>query len=131
MYPVPRALFVTIGLIACCGSMLIMAGCGGRTGNPSATPISVSLPVSRIVVMPSGAPVTAQIQIVSTSETALVMVSGLPGGIQEKYAASDTNPSGILTFTAAATTHTGTYMPTITVDSAGQTASTTFTLIVK
>jgi hypothetical protein len=55
----------------------------------------------------------------------------LPTGIQATYAATDTNPSGLLTFMA--TTHAaavGTYMPIVTVDSAGQTASLTFTLTV-
>ena len=66
----------------------------------------------------------------STSETALVSFAGLPGGVQTTYAASDTNPSGLLTFTATTHAAVGTYMPIVTVDSAGQTASVTFTLTV-
>jgi hypothetical protein len=93
-------------------------------------PIMVSLPVSTVVVPQDGTQVIVPINITSTSETALVSVSGLPTGLQEKYAASDTNPSGSLVFTASATTPAGTYMPTVTVQSAGQTASANFTLIV-
>jgi len=93
-------------------------------------PIMVSLPVSTVVVPQDGMQVVVPINITSTSETALVSVSGLPNGVQEKYAASDTNPSGSLAFTASAATPAGTYTPTVTVQSAGQTASTNFTLVV-
>ncbi len=81
--------------------------------------------------MPAGSPVIVPIQIDSTSETATVFFSGLPGGVQEMYAATDTNPSGSLTFTATSSAMTGTYMPIVTVSSAGQTATTQITLIVK
>jgi len=93
-------------------------------------PIMVSLPVSTVVVPQDGTQVVVPINITSTSETALVSVSGLPIGLQEKYAASDTNPSGSLAFTASAATPAGIYTPTVTVQSAGQTASTNFTLVV-
>jgi len=93
-------------------------------------PITVSLPVSIVVVPQDGTPVVVPINITSTSETALVSVSGLPTGLQEKYAASDTNPSGSLAFIASAVTPAGTYTPKVTVQSAGQTASTDFTLVV-
>lgn len=93
-------------------------------------PIKVSLPISTVVVPQDGTQVIVPIDITSTSETALVAVSGLPSDLQEQYAASDTNPSGSLAFTASAATPTGTYTPTVTVNSAGQTASTHFTLIV-
>jgi hypothetical protein len=93
-------------------------------------PIMVSLPVSTVVVPQDGTQVIVPINITSTSETALVAVSGLPTGLQEKYAASDTSPSGSLSFTASAATPAGTYMPKVTVQSAGQTASANFTLVV-
>ncbi len=93
-------------------------------------PIMVSLPVSTVVVPQDGTQVIVPINITSTSETALVSVSGLPTGLQEKYEASDTSPSGSLSFTASAATPAGTYMPTVTVQSAGQTASANFTLVV-
>jgi len=94
-------------------------------------PITVSLTTPTVVVTQGGPPVSVQVIIKSTSETALVAIIGLPAGLQEKYAASDTNPSGILTFTASKTAPPGTYTPTVDVNSAGQMASVTFTLIVK
>ena len=94
-------------------------------------PITVSLTTPTVVVTQGGPPVIVQIIINSTSETALVALTGLPAGLQEKYGASNTNPSGTLTFTAAKTAPAGTYMPTVNVNSAGQMASTTFTLVVK
>jgi hypothetical protein len=110
--------------------MLVLAGCGGGGGNLVQQPIRVSLPVSTITVAIGARPLSVPIQIVSTSETAVVTVGGLPAGIQVSYAASDTNPSGSLTFSAATTAMTGTTMPFVTVNSAGQTTSTSFTLIV-
>ncbi len=97
----------------------------------TAVPITVNLPISTVIVMPAGASVIVPIQIGSTSETALVSLNGLPAGVSEKYASSDTNPSGTLTFTANSTAMAGTTMPTVTVMSAGQTAMTKFTLVVQ
>jgi len=94
-------------------------------------PISVSLNPSTVVLAPGGTPVYAKITINSTSETALVNLIGLPGGVVESYAATDTNPSGLLTFTASKSAVDGTYMPIVMVNSAGQTASLTFTLLVR
>ena len=93
-------------------------------------PITVSLPISTVVMPQDGTQVIVPIDITSTSETALVAVSCLLSGLQEKYAASDTNPSGSLVFTASTATPAGTYTPTVTVNSARQTASTNFTLVV-
>jgi len=110
---------------------LFIAGCGGGSGMGSVPlPISVSLAVSTVTLSQDGAPVTVPIHIVSTSETGTVAITGLPTGVKETYAASDTNPSGTLMFVASAATPAGTYKPTITVNSAGQTATTTFTLII-
>jgi hypothetical protein len=118
--------------IALCAAALLPAACGGGGGRDVARqPITVDLPISTVVVSRGGTPVTVPIQIRSTSETALVKVTGLPSGVGETYAATDTNPSGILTFTAADFASKGTFMPTVTVVSAGQTASAVFTLIVK
>jgi hypothetical protein len=117
----------TLFALALLGTMV--SGCGG-SGSPTMAPISVSLSSSTIVVPQDGTPVHVQINIMSTSETALVSFVGLPGGIQVSYAASDTNPSGLLTFMVAAKVSAGTYMPIITVNSAGQTAMIGFTLIV-
>lgn len=106
-------------------------GCGGGSKSPNpGVPITVSLAVSPIIVSQDGAPTIVMITITSTSETALVSVGGMPGGVQEKYAASDTNPSGTLTFVADSSAPAGSYTPTITVNSAGQTKSLQFTLVV-
>jgi hypothetical protein len=113
--------------------LLALAGCGG-SGNGGMNlplPISVSLSSTTVTVMPKGMAVRVLINIVSTSETAQVSVAGLPGGVGYSYAASDTNPSGLLTFTANSSATPGTNMPAVTVMSAGQTASTKFTLVVQ
>jgi hypothetical protein len=116
---------VVLALVACA-----FGGCGGGGGSQFMVPISVALGSSTIVVSQDGKPTHVQITIMSSSETALVSFRGIPGGVQTLYTASDTNPSGALTFTAATTASAGTYMPAITVNSAGQTATVTFTLIV-
>jgi len=82
------------------------------------------------VVSQSGTSAYAQIIIQSTSETALVGFAGMPANVQTSYQSSDTNPSGLLSFRATGKVTAGTYMPIITVNSAGQTAMLTFTLIV-
>jgi hypothetical protein len=105
------------------------SGCGGGgVGSVPMVPITVSLSPSTVVVVPGGASVRAQITINSTSETALVSLSGLPGGVSGMYASTDTNPSGTLTFIATKSAVAGTYMPMVIVNSAGQTASRRFTL---
>ena len=93
--------------------------------------ISVSLPISTVTITRNGNSAIIPIQINSTSETAIVMVGGLPGGVSEKYSSTDTNPSGTLAFMANGSAMTGTFMPIVSVQSAGSTASTGFTLIVK
>jgi len=93
-------------------------------------PVTVSLGTSTVVVPQDGTQVVVPILINSTSETALVSVTGLPAGVAEKYAASDTSPSGSLFFTASQTSPQGSYPSTVTVQSAGQTASTNFTLVI-
>jgi hypothetical protein len=114
----------------CIAAIVALAGCGGATGSPMMVPITVSLSSPTVVVPRNGAPTRIQILITSTSETALVSVTGLPGGVQVTYKASDTNPSGQLTFIANASASAGTSMPIINVNSAGQTATLKFTLIV-
>jgi hypothetical protein len=119
---------LAIGLPALLG-IGALSGCGGKAGYPNlATPVTVSLAVSQVVVSQNGAPTGVVVSIMSTSETALVTVGGLPAGVRMTYAASDTNPSGLLTFTASVASPVGTYMPILTVNSAGQTATLTFSL---
>ena len=110
----------------------LFAGCGGGGSSfvPHPQPISVSLSATTVVVPQDGTPAHVQILIRSTSETALIGFVGLPGGVDAKYAASDTNPSGLLTFMATKKVAAGTYMPIIAVSSAGQSAMITFTLVV-
>ena len=117
-----------VAITACLGTAVVVAGCGGSAGRTQVAPISVSLINSTVTVKNDGKPVSVGISIQSTSETALVMLNGLPGGVGFTYAASDTNPSGTLTFTANATAKAGTAMPVIAVNSAGQTAMVRFTL---
>ena len=49
-------------------------------------PITVSLPISAVVVPQDGTQFIVPIDITSTSETALVAVCCLPSRLQEKYA---------------------------------------------
>ena len=126
-----RALLFSIGAVAIMASSISsMAGCGGHAAFTPPPHISVSLSMPLVVVPQTGMEVIVPISIMSPSETALVAVTGLPGGILQGYSASDTNPSGVLTFTGGPVTPIGTYMPTITVNSAGATASTQFKLVV-
>jgi hypothetical protein len=112
------------------GLVLSLAGCGGAAGYTSnMPPISVMVPAT-VTVPQNGMPVIVQINIDSPSETALVSFVGLPGGVQEKYSASDTSPSGDLTFTGSDVVSPGSYKVIVMVSSAGQTASTSFILVV-
>ena len=107
----PRLCAVMLGIVAGAAS-----GCGGGGGGSvPMVPITVSLNPATVVVAPGGTPVHTQILISSTSETALVNFTGLPGGISQMYASSDTNPSGLLTFTATKSAMAGTYMATVIV----------------
>jgi hypothetical protein len=83
-----------------------------------------------VSVSPNGTPVIVQIYIDSPSETALVTFVNLPGGVQVKYSASDTSPSGDLSFTGSDIALPGSYKVIVMAKSAGQTASTSFTLVV-
>lgn len=115
-----------------CAVALAANGCGGAaTGGMSGNPISVSLNNTTVKVQRGGAAATVLIEIMSPSEDALVSVAGLPGGVAESYAASESSPSGTLMFKAGKSATLGTYMPKVTVMSAGQTAMTKFTLVVE
>lgn len=97
----------------------------------SGPPVTVKLSLAKVTVSPGGMPASDLIFIASPSETALVSFSGLPGGVTVKYAASDTSPSGTLTFTAGNNAPAGNYTVKVTAMTAGQTASATFTLVVE
>jgi hypothetical protein len=106
-------------------------GCGGRTSfSPPPIVLSVSVNDTTVVVPPNGTAVNLPVTIVAPTETATFTISGLPAGVSDSYKESESNPSGLLTLIANSTTKPGTYMPTITVGSSGQTASVAFTLVV-
>lgn len=109
----------------------VLSGCGGGgSSTPAPVPITVTVGQSTVVTPQDGAQVIVPINITSTSETATVSFVGLPAGVSEQYSATDTNPSGTIKFVASTGAPAGTYTPTVTVNSAGQTASTSFTLVV-
>jgi hypothetical protein len=81
-------------------------------------------------VSSNGTAVNVPVTIVAPTETATFTISGLPAGVSDSYKESESNPSGLLTLIANSTTKPGTYMPTITVGSSGQTASVAFTLVI-
>jgi hypothetical protein len=114
---------IGVGTIGCGGG-----ASGGSFGGP---PISVALSSPTVVVASDGTPTYIQILIKSTSETALVSFTGMPAGVQVTYQASDTNPSGLLTFKATGKVSAGSSMPIVMVNSAGQNAMASFTLIVR
>jgi hypothetical protein len=128
--PVPRFCLLTSAVLV--GFQWALCGCGGGgvIFRISTQPITVSLPIPTVVWVQGGKAVTVPLQIVSTSESAVVSVGGLPAGVSVSYAASDTNPSGTLSFVANESTNPGRYEPLISVLSAGQSASLAFTLIV-
>jgi hypothetical protein len=112
-------------------STLLLTGCGGGTTfSPPPINLSVSINNTSVVVPPNGTPVNVPVTIVAPTETATFTIASLPAGAAYSYKESESNPSGLLTLMANATTKPGTYMPTITVGSSGQTASLVFTLII-
>ena len=117
--------------LGCAAFLGIGTGCGGH-GSYSPPPVilSVSLSNSTIHVPPNGVPVYVQVTIMAPTETATFSILGLPGGMTETYKESESNPSGLLTLVAAPGTTPGTFKPTITVGSSGQTASVAFTLVI-
>ena len=120
-----RISFAFVGLV------FNLAGCGG--GTTFSTPpivLSVSLSNTTVVVPANGLPVNVPVTIVAPTETATFTITGLPAGATESYKESESNPSGLLTLVATHSTIPGTYTPTITVGSSGQTASVVFTLVI-
>ena len=117
--------------VAYSGLLLALIACGSKAAfSPPPINLSVSVNNTTIVVSPNGMPVNVPVTIVAPTETATFTISGLPAGVTESYKESESNPSGLLTLVANATTVPGTYMPTITVGTLGQTASVVFTLVI-
>ena len=111
--------------------LLTVTGCGG--GKTSFSPpinLSVSVNNATITVPPNNMAVNVPVTIVAPTETATFTITGLPAGMSFNYKESESNPSGLLTLIAIASTKPGTYRPQITVGTLGQTASVIFTLVV-
>jgi hypothetical protein len=126
--------FLRSGIEVILAGLLLVSmsgGCGGGTSF-SLPPIvlSVSVNGTTVVVPPNGTAVNIPVTIVAPTESATFTISGLPAGVSDTYKESESNPSGLLTLVANSTTKPGTYMPTITVGSSGQTASVAFTLVI-
>jgi hypothetical protein len=122
---------ITLLLLASTIFILAASGCGGKTSfSPPPIVLSVSVNDTTVVVPPNETAVNVPVTIVAPTETATFAISGLPAGVSDSYKESESNPSGLLTLIANSTTKPGTYMPTITVGSSGQTASVAFTLVI-
>jgi hypothetical protein len=107
-----------------------VSGCGGsRNYTPPPIILTISLGTPAITVAQGGY-VYAPVTIGAPTETVSFTITGLPGGVAESYKESESNPSGLLTITANTQAMIGSYKPTITVGSSGQTASLVFTLVV-
>jgi hypothetical protein len=117
--------------VGAAGLVLVLISCGGGTSfSPPPITLSVSINNTTVVVPPNGTPVNVPVVIVAPTETATFTISGLPAGVTDNYKESESNPSGLLTLIANSSTVPGTYMPTITVGSSGQTASVVFVLVI-
>jgi hypothetical protein len=117
--------------VGAAGLVLVLISCGGGTSfSPPPITLSVSINNTTVVVPPNGTPVNVPVVIVAPTETATFTISGLPAGVTDNYRESESNPSGLLTLIANSSTVPGTYMPTITVGSSGQTASVVFVLVI-
>jgi hypothetical protein len=124
----PRRSSIGAGAV---GLVLCLVSCGGGTSfSPPPINLSVSVNDTTVMVPPNGTAVNIPVTIVAPTETATFTISGLPAGVSDTYKESESNPSGLLTLVANSTTKPGTYMPTITVGSSGQTASVVFTLVI-
>jgi len=114
--------------------LAILSLVAGRGGSHSLTipPVILSVTINEnpIQITPGGSPVYVPVIIMAPTETATFAIVGLPGGTSASYKESESNPSGQLTLTAAASTKPGTYQCTVTVGSSGQTASTMVSVIV-
>jgi hypothetical protein len=117
--------------VGAAGLVLVLIGCGGGTSfSPPPITLSVSVNNTTVVVPANSTAVNIPVTIVAPTETATFAITGLPAGVSENYKESESNPSGLLTLIANSSTVPGTYMPTITVGSSGQTASVVFVLVI-
>jgi hypothetical protein len=112
------------------GGALLASGCGGSSNAIAPIVLTVMVNQSTVTVPQGGSPVYVSVLVVAPTETVTFSISGLPAGVSASYKESESNPSGQLTLTANTVAPLGAYKPTIIVGSSGQTASTTFALIV-
>jgi hypothetical protein len=127
-HPLPALACLLLHLAALLSAL---TGCGSHAAfTPPPIILNVSLSMPTVTVAPNGTPVYVQVTIVAPTETATFTIIGLPAGVSATYKESESNPSGLLTLIASSATKQGTYMPTITVGSSGQTASTSFNLVI-
>jgi hypothetical protein len=111
-------------------ALLCLSGCGGSSNTIAPIVLTVSVNAGVATVTQGGSPAYVAVTVMAPTETVTFAISGLPAGLAASYKESESNPSGQLTLTANASTPLGSYKPTITVGSSGQTASTTFSLTV-
>jgi hypothetical protein len=111
------------------GIVLALSACGGGQNMPPPITLTVSLS-NPTVTLPAGSSVNVPVVVMAPTETVSFTISSLPAGVAANYKESESNPSGLLTLTANASTKPGTYKPMITVGTSGQTASLIFTLVV-
>lgn len=94
-------------------------------------PITLTVSLSNpTVTLPAGSSVNVPVVVIAPTETVTFAISDLPAGVVGTYKESESNPSGLLTLKANASTKPGSYKPIITVGTSGQTASLIFTLVV-
>jgi hypothetical protein len=111
-------------------AMLCLSSCGGSSNAIAPIVLTVAVNAGVVTVIQGGSPVYVPVTVVAPTETVTFAISGLPAGLAANYKESESNPSGQLTLTTNASTPLGSYKPSITVGSSGQTASTTFSLTV-
>ena len=116
--------------IVTAGFVFALTGCGGGNNTPPPINLSVSVNNATVTVPANGTLVNVPVTIVAPTETASFTIAGLPAGVSYSYKESESNPSGLLTLSAIASTAPGAYMPTITVGSSSQTASVVFKLVI-
>jgi hypothetical protein len=111
------------------GIILALFACGGGQYTPPPVNLSVSLSNPTITLSP-GTSVSVPVIIVAPTETVIFTINNLPPGVSQNYKESESNPSGLLTLQANASSKPGTYKPTIVISSSGKTASLLFTLVI-
>jgi hypothetical protein len=112
------------------GLVIALSGCGGGSGSSSTqTAITVTLGSTNVVAPQDGTTAQLAVSITGASGSATVTASGLPAGVTQQFAAANGGPSGTLTFTGSTSAPAGSYTPVVLVNSSGQTASQSFTLV--